>query len=629
MTAQKIFGLIARTSTYGRLIALQYFFSLSLISVIVIAYHYDLRVIWLHFLYLTEVLVVQTLLVLSAARWLASRSTRLTAVAITGIVTLTSVFLLLLYAANILSNAIWGSYVNNTLLRDASAHISALLVIADVHPVVFYIGMMIAYAMFFGTLYRTGLSVAHEFHATNRRAFLLGPSKSHAQRSLIVGIAFSFYVGSYSVFALGHWTPSMYQGEPISSLFLSDEIQFKNRLYHSTVAKNDITLRRAYRAPSDFERRNVVLISVDSLRASSLPMYGSTQDAPFLQKLHRGSAMHVIPDAVSICPESVCGIMSTLSSRHYSDVTTGLFKLNDLLIDVGYKVVFILSGSHTWNGLRQLYGDSFHYYVDGTSFTGFTLNDDRGVVDQLETQADFSGQPTFFFIHLMTTHMLGRATRIPRPPNTSFVVFSVARDQDRYNHSIALVDEVISKIFTVLQKKGYLQNSVVVIVGDHGEAFGEHGAYGHLNMIYEEALRIPLLIYDSTSPPLYPSRYATQLDVAPTIVHRLGLPIPSSWQGRSLLQPAPHTRVTIHQTVSRTPTFAVRYSVDKLIYKLITNKFMPTEFDHSDELYELNNDPRELENIIARASPQLLSFLRQQLIDYQRKLGSAGVAATM
>ena len=97
----------------------------------------------------------------------------------------------------------------------------------------------------------------------------------------------------------------------------------------------------------------------------------------------------------------------------------------------------------------------------------------------------------------------------------------------------------------------------MVVTGDHGEGLGErHWAHGwHL---YDEDIRIPMLLFD-TAGTRYPDlSFATQVDIAPTILDRLRLPIPASWDGQSLLAPAA-TRVTYHQTYFMPNRFAVLY----------------------------------------------------------------------
>jgi arylsulfatase A-like enzyme len=95
----------------------------------------------------------------------------------------------------------------------------------------------------------------------------------------------------------------------------------------------------------------------------------------------------------------------------------------------------------------------------------------------------------------------------------------------------------VRALLDMLEAKGYLSNTLVAITADHGEALGEHGMFVHMNSVREEALRIPLLlIAHGYTPelPLLPRAAPAQVDIAPTLLAELALPIPPTWQGRPL-----------------------------------------------------------------------------------------------
>ena len=106
---------------------------------------------------------------------------------------------------------------------------------------------------------------------------------------------------------------------------------------------------------------------------------------------------------------------------------------------------------------------------------------------------------------------------------------------NRYDNGVLQTDFMIMKIFDALMKKGYLDDSIVVIIGDHGDGLGEHGHVGIPVICIKGTFRVPLLIYENVISGYKNGVYATQIDVAPTIVDRLGLKIPGGWRGKSLL----------------------------------------------------------------------------------------------
>jgi lipoteichoic acid synthase len=155
-----------------------------------------------------------------------------------------------------------------------------------------------------------------------------------------------------------------------------------------------------------------------------------------------------------------------------------------------------------------------------------------------------------------------------------------------------------------LNAKHYLDDAIVVVTSDHGEGLGErHWAHGW--NLYEEDIRIPMLLYD-VPPATYPDlSFATQVDIAPTIVDRLGLPIPSSWEGQSLLTPA-KTRITCHQTYFVPNRYAVLYRRQEALFK-----FIATPQYGKEELYDLVHDRPEAHDLTA-AEPELAALLREK-----------------
>ena len=170
-------------------------------------------------------------------------------------------------------------------------------------------------------------------------------------------------------------------------------------------------------------------------------------------------------------------------------------------------------------------------------------------------------------------------------------------------------DGIIRQLFAALTEKRYLDQAIVVITGDHGEGLGErHWAHGwHL---YNEDIRIPMLLYDAPAATYPDLMFAAQVDIAPTILKRLGLPIPASWQGQSLLAPA-RERVTFHQTYFAPNRFAVIYRRQNELFKFISTPEYGTE-----ELYDVMRDRREDHNLVGER-PDVAALLRDKLDRYR------------
>ncbi|HZT75523.1 MAG TPA: sulfatase-like hydrolase/transferase [Vicinamibacterales bacterium] len=415
----------------------------------------------------------------------------------------------------------------------------------------------------------------------------------------------------------------IWKDEPLASFFRPVGYAFEPTARREAVADRDAIVRAAYpRSVPTARRANVVLIIVDSLRADRMQVYGYPRETtPFLARLVASGRMQKVEAAFSTCSESFCGITSTLASREFRDISARTYQLQDVLRDEGYRTWFLLSGNHSaWNGLPQFYHSSGASFFDGSMTTRYTMDDDRVVLEGLERVPPASpAEPAFFYLHLMSTHYLG----VQLPESHVFTRADDAVDAgvdpyanlpeldkpDRYDDKVRQADGIIARIFDVLRAKGYLDRAAVVVTSDHGEGLGErHWAHGwHL---YNEDMRIPLLLFDTPSA-IYPDlTFATQVDIAPTIVDRLGLPIPTSWEGESLLAPS-RTRFTYHQTYFLPNRFAVIYRNDRALYK-----FIATPDYGKEELYDLAHDRGESRNLVGER-PALAALLREKIREYR------------
>lgn len=414
-----------------------------------------------------------------------------------------------------------------------------------------------------------------------------------------------------------------WKDELLASFFRPVGYAFEPTARREAVAERDAALRARYpRAVPGARGANVVLIIVDSLRADRMQAYGYARETtPFLASEVRSGRMKKVEAAFSTCSESFCGITSTLASREFRDISARTYQLQDVLRDEGYRTWFLLSGNHSaWNGLPQFYHASDDTLFDGSHTERYTMDDDRVVLEGLERVPPAAAErPAFFYLHLMSTHYLGvqfpeshvftRADDRVSPGDEPYSILPELEKPDRYDDKVRQADGIIRQIFDALRAKGYLDRAIVVITGDHGEGLGErHWAHGwHL---YNEDVRIPLLIADEPSATYPDLSFATQVDIAPTILDRLGLPIPPSWDGESLVSPS-RTRFTYHQTYFLPNRFAVLYRDDRSLFK-----FIATPQYGEEELYDLRRDRGEARNLVDE-QPALAALLREKVREYR------------
>lgn len=114
-----------------------------------------------------------------------------------------------------------------------------------------------------------------------------------------------------------------------------------------------------------------------------------------------------------------------------------------------------------------------------------------------------------------------------------------------YLNNLVLIDTLLDKLFRQLEDSGTLQDTLIVVVGDHGEAFGQHkGNWGHSRSSREENFRVPLLLLHPSLQPTRVTTPTTHVDIAPTLLDLLGVDVKAAtMQGRSLLRPLPARRL--------------------------------------------------------------------------------------
>lgn len=169
-----------------------------------------------------------------------------------------------------------------------------------------------------------------------------------------------------------------------------------------------------------------------------------------------------------------------------------------------------------------------------------------------------------------------------------------------YAANVSMIDEKVGEILQVLERKGYLENAIVVFASDHADALGDHGHIQKWTM-YDCVERVPLVFWSPRYVlPRPPSEDLVQLmDVAPTLLEAAGVPLPETWESRSLW-PAlrrgePCGREVVYAELARdhiqtaTEYIVMRRDRDwKLVYYL---------GESDGELFDLRKDPQETRNL--------------------------------
>lgn len=352
----------------------------------------------------------------------------------------------------------------------------------------------------------------------------------------------------------------------------------------------------------EHDRPNVVLISVDTLRPDHLGSYGYPKNtSPRIDQIAAAGA--VFENAVSSSswtlpahaalftglPDSVHGCDDSNRRLDESRLT-----LAERFAELGYRTVGFFAGPflHPSFGLAQ----GFERYIDCSSYAeqskrvalstgsldtpeivGASHRDvsNPRVYAQVTHWLEHNQQtPFFMFVHFWDVHF----DFVPPPPydtmfdpdypgnltgedffrNPRVNPLMSSSDLEHilalYDGEIAWTDHHIGKILDDLETRGLLQNTIVALVSDHGEEFFEHGGKGHRSTLYDEVIRIPMILWYPEKIPAGTRIEASTsiIDIFPTLLELAGAPASDQPMGQSLVSlmqrdPGPTARLAISE----------------------------------------------------------------------------------
>jgi glucan phosphoethanolaminetransferase (alkaline phosphatase superfamily) len=369
-------------------------------------------------------------------------------------------------------------------------------------------------------------------------------------------------------------------------------------------------------------KRNVILIVGDALRRQNMAIFGYHRPTtPYLSSLKAQGRLNLVEGMRSVCAESSCGLLSTSRSKYVHEYSRRSFGLLEVLKLHGYRIDLILGGDHTsFYGLKDAYGDVDSYF-DGSQARNAYANDDEVVVDKVGDLPPWDGKPTMIQLHLMSSHALGRRhlqNEIFTPASNYSKLIAlnglVSPNADEmeaatnyYDNGVVQLDEAIRRVISSLQSKGYLEDALVVVTGDHGELLGEHGFFGHQRVL-EPALSVPFVLTRFGYPgSVLPQRVlASQVDIAPTIATELGIAIPATWSGVALQRKTTRTRLFFQQA-----NWIGVYdaSVPGELLKYVRDMRSGRE-----TLVDLLGDERETQNLLETAQASRIAMMRSAVL---------------
>jgi len=405
-------------------------------------------------------------------------------------------------------------------------------------------------------------------------------------------------------------------------------------------------------------RYNILMISLDTLRPDHLTLYGYQRDtSPYMTEFARQGV--VFDQAFSQSPKTATSHMTIFTGLYPSvhgieNLSEENRRLSDeiptlaaLLSQAGYRTEAIVGGGNVSGELG--FDRGFDVY-SGSSDAEDLFQQADGVLARLAE----ASEPFFVFLHTYEVHD-------PYVPNPEFArlyadpeyageivsskdeLVELAGGQeywqqynaywsrvdpsssadaqhlrDLYDAEIRFTDEVLAAFNQRLSEMGLLENTILVLLSDHGEEFFEHGSVLH-NTLYQEVLQVPLVFRLPAALGVQPGQRIQEIvrliDIKPTLLEAVGVSAPDHLQGRSLLA------VMRGEDKEPRPVFSERIKDEKR-FALQVGNWKYIRHSGGEELYDLSQDPREQIDVAAQNEP-LLRELRHrtgQLIQWNEGL---------
>ena len=358
--------------------------------------------------------------------------------------------------------------------------------------------------------------------------------------------------------------------------------------------------------------RNVIIVMLESARAGSTSIYDpALGTTPFLAEFAKRGA--VVPEMYAVMPRTSAAWIAVLHGiwpPPEDAITTWAQKgqlqfrsLPRLLATRGYTSAFFITGRLTFGydealiknmGFDSVYsGDTLpNQGFEHPTFWGF---EDRMMLqpslDWVKKQRD-ARKP---FLLAMMTNIGHYDYKFPSAwPAKSFGHFD--KEYNNYLNCLSYIDSMLKDFIAGLENLHVLESSVVIILGDHGESFGEHGPRQHTYYVYDETLKIPAILYANglIQPGTSIPGLRQQVDILPTVLDALGLSVDNATlPGTSLFDPIPADRPLYFSATLDSNSMGLRRGQLKFIYNF---ERTPTE------VYSLEQDPAERQDI-ARTIP--------------------------
>lgn len=386
---------------------------------------------------------------------------------------------------------------------------------------------------------------------------------------------------------------------------------------------------------------NLVFVFVDTLRADRLGVAGYRREGVSLTPRLDAFAQEAtyFSRVYSQSPNTPRAVPSMMTSRYPSQLKVDKDFANFAKVEDENVLLFeILQQA----GLSTAgYASHFYFKPERNMAQGFDLFDNEGAKSIRDSNPDIaaprivpkvtaklaelakSKQRFGLFVHLFEPH----STYVVHDPK-KITERGTASLIQKYDYEIEFVDQWVGTIFDAIEANGLKENTMVVVVSDHGEAFGTHrfagqAMYFHGQTLYDELLKVPVLIRTPGVAPRQIDQPVSLIDLTPTLVDGLGIDLravmpdsPPRFMGRSLV-PA-----MLGEPLEPRPVFAEllpapswNHAARAVITADGKHKAIHVSSERRWEVYDLSQDPDERTNLAGK-DKELAARLEQQLTDW-------------
>lgn len=383
-------------------------------------------------------------------------------------------------------------------------------------------------------------------------------------------------------------------------------------------------------------RPNIILISIDALRADHLSIYGYPYPtSPHIDEFARKSTVFEL--AYCPIPKTSASFASLMTGLHpfthltqpnHDSLDEKFITLAEALKLRGYHTEAVIDNSNLSPKFK--FDQGFDRYVtvweDREKREESTPYITQRVVEFLANPPD---KPFFLWAHYIEPHF-------PYVPPSRFIedrpggrvladipkaiIVATKRqlaDRSRegdfvalYDATVKYVDAEFQKIMDLIQKKGYDQNSIIILTADHGEELGEHNFFfDHGPLTFNSSMRVPLIVFtpgENGRRLRYP---VSLMDIYPTVLEMLGLIAPYPIQGTSLFTKKNRKDLILIGPGGSRSIVSGKYHLVKILPEYVDRLGLESFY-----LFDLDEDPLEKENL-AQKRDQTTRLLLQKLTD--------------